>query len=138
MDAIDKIHIKLKNLVEYTKILNNYKNIQLYELESNVEKRGAIERYLHLATETVLDIANLLNAEYKFRPAESSKDSIIILGEEGVLAKKFAEKLSSMAGFRNILVHDYMKIDYSIVLDVLKNSLSDFNRFAKEVAKFLL
>ena len=137
MDAIDKIHIKLKKLIEYIRFLDNYKEITLSELEGNFEKRGAIERYLHLATESVLDIANLLNAEFKFRPAESSKESISILGDEGVLDKKFAEKLSSMAGFRNILVHDYMKLDYSIVLEILRNKLADFNRFAKEVAKYL-
>ena len=33
------------------------------------------------------------------------------MGQYGVLSKEFAEKIKGMAGFRNILVHDYIKLD---------------------------
>ena len=96
-----------------------------------------IERYFQLACEVVIDIANLLNAEFRFRPANDAKESIIILGEEGVLKKEFANQFAPMAGFRNILVHDYEKIDREIVYQKLKENLKNFKDFHKEILHFL-
>ena len=137
MDALDKVNIRLKTLLKYVGYLKKYKGITVGELKQNYEKRGAIERFFQLAIEAVIDIANLLNSEYRFRPAQDAKESILILGEEGVLNSEFAEEFSGIAGFRNILVHDYLDIDYKKVADDLNNHLEDFEKFAKAVAKYL-
>ena len=42
-----------------------------------------------------------------------------------------------MAKFRNIVVHDYARIDPEIVIGILKKNLGDFKRFAKEVLQFV-
>jgi uncharacterized protein YutE (UPF0331/DUF86 family) len=44
-----------------------------------------------------------------------------------------ATALASMVGFRNILVHDYARIDAAIVLRVLRNDLADIERFRNAV-----
>ncbi|PIQ69990.1 DUF86 domain-containing protein [Candidatus Shapirobacteria bacterium CG03_land_8_20_14_0_80_40_19] len=137
MDAIDKVNIRLKTILKYVGFLEKYRGITAEVLEQNYEKRGAVERYFQLAIEAVIDIANLLNSEYRFRPAKDAKESILILGEKEVLPKEFAKEFSGVAGFRNILVHDYLDIDYKKVVDDLNNHLGDFEKFAKAVAKYL-
>lgn len=136
MDAIDKINIRLKKIFEYLDYLREFQGIGVEELERDFQKRGAVERYFQLTIEAVLDIANLLNAEYRFRPAEDGRESILILGEEGILPKKFAKDFSGVSGFRNILVHDYLKIDYKKVVENLRH-LADFEKFAQAVAQYL-
>lgn len=136
MDAIDKVNIRLKKILEYISLLRKYRGLTKDDLVKNPEKSAAIERFFQLAIEAVIDIANLLNAEYRFRPAEDAKESIEILGKEGVIDKEFADSFSSVAGFRNILVHEYIDIDYNKVAESL-NHLDDFERFAREVAGFL-
>lgn len=137
MDAIDRIHIRLKLLRSYAKKLYRFQGLTTQELKADEDRRAMIERYLQLACEVVIDIANLLNAEFRFRPADESKESIVILGEEGVLDKEFANEFAGMAGFRNILVHDYVDIDYEKVADILNTRLGDFERFAREVSRYL-
>ena len=39
--------------------------------------------------------------------------------------------------FRNLIVHNYDKIDAEIVVGILKKSLPDFDAFKKAVVKFL-
>ena len=85
----------------------------------------------------LIDIANLLNAEYRLPPASDNKESIITLGEAGILEREFARELSGLAPFRNVLVHDYLTVDYKVVVDVLNNKLNDFRKFAKIIAGFL-
>lgn len=49
----------------------------------------------------------------------------------------FAESIKSMAGLRNILVHEYTEVNMKKLTDVLNNSLDDFSKFATFVMNFL-
>lgn len=42
-----------------------------------------------------------------------------------------------MAGFRNILVHDYLKIDREIVYEVILNNLKDIEKFIKVIVEYI-
>ncbi|MEK7550523.1 MAG: DUF86 domain-containing protein [Patescibacteria group bacterium] len=136
MTIKDRISARLKKLLEYNSVLERFSDITIEELK-NDDKRSIIERNLHLACEVVIDVANLLNSEFRLPPEESSKGSIISLGKAKVLDPEFANKLSDLAPFRNVLVHDYLEIDYNIVVDVMNNKLNDFRLFAKKIAEFL-
>jgi uncharacterized protein YutE (UPF0331/DUF86 family) len=54
-----------------------------------------------------------------------------------VLPVRLSKKLVSIAGFRNILVHEYLEIDRHLVYKVLKNDLGDFEAFIKAISKLL-
>lgn len=136
-DRITEVNGKLKALEDYVGLLKSFGKVDAEGLTKDPLKRGAIERYFQLAAEVVLDVAGLLIAEYRFRTPEDYKDSLLILGEEGVLTKDFSKEFSGIAGFRNLLVHEYLKIDYQKVADNLNNHLGDFEKFAQQVAKYL-
>ncbi len=42
-----------------------------------------------------------------------------------------------MAGFRNIVVHDYTRVDNVIVYEILNHHLENFSRFARAVTDYL-
>ena len=46
-------------------------------------------------------------------------------------------QLVKMAGFRNIVVHDYAKIDDAAVYGALKKRLGDFEEFARSIVAYL-
>lgn len=54
-DNIDKIYLRLEALRGYLAVLENLKSISVSEMESDLVKRGAIERYLQLAIEACID-----------------------------------------------------------------------------------
>jgi len=60
-----------------------------------------------------------------------------MLAAHKILSKGLSAKLTSMAGFRNILVHEYLEIDRRRVFSALKNELVDFERFIRAVAKLM-
>lgn len=136
-DAIDNINRLLEKLHEYVNFLRPLKGITSEELKSNVDKRAKAERYLQLACQVCIDIGELIISDQRLPSPNTLRDSIQILGEHNVLDREFAQEFSKIAGFRNILVHDYVKIDYEKVADKINNRLDDFTRFAREVAKFV-
>lgn len=136
-DNIDKIYLRFEALREYLSVLEDLKSITALEMESDLVKRGAIERYLQLAIEACIDIAELIISDQRFPTPATSREAILIVGRENILDKDFAEHFSEAVGFRNILIHDYVKIDYQKLHGYLQNNLSDFHRFIKEVLEYL-
>ena len=69
--------------------------------------------------------------------AVSYADIFKVLGENNVLEKKLVDRMEKMAKFRNILVHQYEKIEAEIIVGILKNNLRDFDQFRKAVVGFV-
>lgn len=53
------------------------------------------------------------------------------------ISEKLVNNLIGIANFRNILVHEYDKIDREIIYEKLQNNLDDFKNFKKEILSFL-
>lgn len=136
-NTIEKIYSRIENLKSYVKILEGLQNITLEELEKEPIKKGALERYLQLSIESCVDIAEMIISDQRLTTPQTATESIEILGNEGILESAFSKEFAKAVSFRNILIHDYVKIDYQIVLANLKNNLSDFHRFIKEILEFL-
>ncbi|MGH3188691.1 MAG: type VII toxin-antitoxin system HepT family RNase toxin [Streptosporangiaceae bacterium] len=63
-------------------------------------------------------------------------DAVRLLGDHGVLTTELAVSMRKAVGFRNVLVHDYIEVDDSIVAERLK-SLGDLEEFVRQVAAYV-
>lgn len=94
-------------------------------------------RNLILGSEIVTDIGNHILAEaFQVHPKEYS-EVIILLGDTGVIDKKFAAENANMAKFRNLLVHEYIKIDLDKVYDYLQKAPEVLAKFAEYFVEFI-
>ena len=59
-------------------------------------------------------------------------EAILIMVELGVLPVDFSRHLAPIAGFRNILVHEYISVDWDQVYEKLQQ-LDDLERFRELV-----
>jgi uncharacterized protein YutE (UPF0331/DUF86 family) len=135
MANLSKMENKISTIRKYLKILENYKKYSKQEIEENLDLRGAVERYLYLVVQATIDLAETVISLKDFRKPTTFAESFLILEEEKIIDKKLAEQLVKMVGFRNILAHDYTKIDYEIVYDVLHNRLLDIEEFLKRISQ---
>lgn len=103
----------------------------------DVRLKKAVERSLQVAIEACLDIGRRLIALEGFRYPEDNKDVFQILVEEGVVPRPLLPALVDMARFRNLIVHDYARIDDAKVYGILKKRLEDFDAYARAVAAYL-
>jgi len=133
MTNLNVIENKISAVKKYLKILENYKQYSQKELVDDLNLRGALERYLYLAAQAAIELAEAVIAYKRFRKPATMREAFDILEEEGVVKAKLAEELAKMVGFRNIMAHDYGEIDYDIVYDVLHNRLSDIEEFVGRI-----
>jgi uncharacterized protein YutE (UPF0331/DUF86 family) len=93
-------------------------------------KQDAIGMNLQRACELSLDIANHLIKIKKLGLPQDSKDSFALLQHARLITVKQSQALQAMVGFRNILVHNYQKLNLDIMVDIIENHLQDLLDFA--------
>jgi uncharacterized protein YutE (UPF0331/DUF86 family) len=128
---------RLRLLAEYVSDLRELQDVDPQTYTENKLLRRAVERTLHLAIEACLDIGQHMIAREGFRLPEDNKDVIAVLGENDVLPGALLPNLIAMARFRNLIVHDYARIDDQIVLDIVKRRLGDFDAFAQAIVRYV-
>lgn len=138
MSSLTVIETKISHIQKYLKLLERYRKFSQKELEQNPDLKGAVERYLYLATQATLDLGEAIIAFKELRRPGTYTEVFYILDEEEFIAKDLSERLVAMAKFRNIIVHDYEKVDFGIVYDVLESRLGDIKEFVRTVKEKLL
>lgn len=132
----EKVEQRLMKLEQAVRKLREIAAQPWEEYAASEALRDRGERNLQVAAQACIDIANHIIADKGYRTPQGYADSFVVLQEEGIIPIELADKMKMVAGFRNILVHDYLEIDNEIVYQSL-NHLQDFGEFAKCIYELL-
>lgn len=128
---------RISKLREYLKVLRELQKVSFEDFMSNPLTHYSAERCLHLAIECAINIGNHIISALQLRKPEEYRDIASILGEAGVIPRKFTDEFVKMIGFRNVLVHGYAEIDLFKVYSFLRDRLGDFELFIDYIREFL-
>lgn len=128
---------KLARIQDDVRALREAHDITWAVFQQDIRARAFVERYLHLAIEEVLDVAQHLIAENKWREPVSYRDVFTVLAENNALPQEDFSRFQDMASLRNLLVHAYEKVDLEVVFGIFKGRLDDFDRFDRHVRRRL-
>jgi uncharacterized protein YutE (UPF0331/DUF86 family) len=106
------------------------------EFDADPYLRDIVERNLEISAQCCIDICHRIIALENARKPADYFEAIIIMGELGVLSPDFARRLAPLAGFRNILIHEYLGIDWDHVFNNLQK-LDDLDKFSKTIQLWL-
>ena len=99
------------------------------EFDEDVYLRDIVERNLQVAAQCCIDISHrIISLENALRPTDYY-GTILSMGKLGVLPADFARRLAPIAGLRNVLVHDYVRLDWDKIYQSLQQ-LDDLELFA--------
>ncbi|MGW8257812.1 MAG: type VII toxin-antitoxin system HepT family RNase toxin, partial [Thermoguttaceae bacterium] len=101
--------------------------------ETDFLRQDAVCMNVQRACELAIDIANHLIKIKKLGLPQDSRDSFSLLERAGLIGAEQMKSLQSMVGFRNILVHDYKKVDPRILVGVIERGVRELLDFANNV-----
>jgi uncharacterized protein YutE (UPF0331/DUF86 family) len=135
---LDKARVlaKIDEIDGYLKELELIKPASFEEYK-RIEKRRSSERLLQLTIECMIDICALLVTGLRLGLPSEEADLFERLEQAGIISPIMKETLRKMKAFRNILVHEYGRIDDQLVYEVLQNRLNDFIAFKREILEAL-
>ncbi|WP_353093840.1 DUF86 domain-containing protein [Tissierella praeacuta] len=137
-DISDVIKRKLKELEQNLIYLKQISyDVNLENLKSDMIKYWGIERGIQICIERIIDIANIIISVSDKEKPDTYREIMLMMSDLEVVSGKFSKKLANMVGFRNILVHDYTKIDQEIILNMLKDDINDFMKYTVEVNNWM-
>jgi uncharacterized protein YutE (UPF0331/DUF86 family) len=132
----ERILAKLDELDGYLRELRTIAPATLEDYR-RIEKRRSCERLLQIAIECVIDICNQCVAGLRLGLPAEEDDLFEKLAQAGKISPATKETLKRMKGCRNILVHEYGRVDDEIIFETLKIRLGDFDQFRREILEVL-
>ena len=84
----------------------------------------------------VLVLLRSIEADLAFLRRESDADAVRMLGRHGVVEPALGDRLARDVGFRNVLVHEYIEVDDSVVLERLADH-DDLDALVAAVPRWL-
>ena len=92
-----------------------------------------VEHTLQLAIQAVVDVASHIVSDGQLGEPATNGELFDLLVGASWIADAQRLPLRQMAGFRNVLVHEYVKVDLAIVRDVIEHHLEDLLDFVRAI-----
>lgn len=131
----DLVQKKLARIVTCVSELRSL--ARLDAMRSDVREERFIEHTLQLATQATLDVASHIVSDESLGEPEANRKLFELLARADWIDVELGQRLSLMAGFRNVLVHGYDDVDIDIVEDVVRHRLDDLLRFVEAIQRRL-
>jgi uncharacterized protein YutE (UPF0331/DUF86 family) len=100
MTNLSVIENKISSVRKYLKILERYRTYSQKEIADDIDRRGAVERYLYLAMQATIDLAEAVIAFKNLRKPSTMSESFHILAEADILSQDVTGQMVGMTGFR--------------------------------------
>lgn len=129
---------KIKEIEKYSTELFSAipANLELENYKKDFRIKAICERYFEKIIEATVDLAFLIIKDNKLKIPEEDTEAFDILANENIISLELAQKLKEAKGMRNIIAHEYGKIDDEIVFNSITEELEkDVKELIKSIRK---
>lgn len=137
MTSRDAIQLKIREARQHIALVKKYQQYQQKELEMDETLRGAVQHYLYTASQAAIDLGEMYIEHAQFRAPTTYADIFDVLLEREIINPDLTKSMRNMAGFRNILAHQYGKVQFDIVYTVLTKNIARIDEFITHIEKAL-
>jgi len=111
---------KLEQIEQYHgELKEKQQSLSREDLCTDTTEQRAVERMFENAIQACSDLAqHVATHDFAFE-GDASKEAIRLLGQEEVIDENTLNTLIAAVGFRNVLAHEYGKVNYDEVYELL-------------------
>ena len=132
----ERIDDKIKEIETYLSQLSERVPANLEEYKSDFFSKAAFERYAEKIPEALVDLAFLVVKDKNLDAPKDDNGAFVILAKNNIISVELSEKLQDAKGMRNIIAHEYGKINDAIVFHAVSEELvKDSREFINSISK---
>jgi uncharacterized protein YutE (UPF0331/DUF86 family) len=132
------LELAAKKLAEIETYVHELRTLVRPELiTSDVRERRFAEHTVQLAIQACLDLSSHIVSDERLGEPETYAELFTLLASRGYLPTELSARLRRMAGFRNLLVHNYTRVLPEIVASVVANDVADLLQFTSAIRSAL-
>jgi len=113
------------------------RNTDLRTFLKDIDIQESILFNIQMAVQNCIDIAAHIISDEGLGVPGSTNEMFYLLEENGYLNNEITEKMVKAVGLRNLVVHEYGKIDLDRIFEVAQKDISDLNEYLKSIFKKL-
>jgi uncharacterized protein YutE (UPF0331/DUF86 family) len=113
------------------------RNVDLNGFIEDIDRQEIILFNIQAAVQNCIDIAAHIIGEEGFGVPGSTTEMFYALGKNVYLDNNLTQKMVEAVGFRNLIMHEYGKIELGQVYEIAQNDINDLNEFLKAILKKL-
>ncbi|MBU4258720.1 MAG: DUF86 domain-containing protein [Proteobacteria bacterium] len=125
----DLILAKSSSVKRYLNRVIEKRHTDLQTFLQDIDRQESILFNLQMAIQNCIDIAAHIVSEEGLGVPGSTNEMFYLLEENEYLNNKLTEKMVKAVGFRNLIVHEYGKIDLEQVFEVAQEDIKDLNEY---------
>ena len=111
------------------------RDVDLNGFIEDIDTQEIVLFNIQAAVQNCIDIAAHIISEEGFGVPGSTTEMFQTLGKNGYLNNNLTQKMVKAVGFRNLIVHEYGKIELELVYDIAQNDVNDLNEFLIAILK---
>jgi uncharacterized protein YutE (UPF0331/DUF86 family) len=125
----DLIVAKAGSIKKHSRRIAEKTKVDFDTFINDIDRQEIISFNLHLAIENCTDLAaHIISAEGLGVPGSAS-EMFYLLEENGFLSQELTEKMIKAVGLRNLIVHEYAKIDLKRLFAIVQKDIKDMDEF---------
>jgi uncharacterized protein YutE (UPF0331/DUF86 family) len=103
------------------------------EIPTDVREARFVLHTLQIAIQAALDVASHIVSDERLGEPETNRELFDRLAQHGWLSTELAATMGRMAGFRNIVVHGYGRVNLEIAKDLVEHRLGDLLAYVRAI-----
>ena len=108
-------------------------NVDSGSFIKDIDRQESILFNIQMAVQNCIDIAAHIISEEGFGVPGSTTEMLFVLNENGYLDSDLTQKMVKAVGFRNLIVHEYARIDLERVYEIAQNDIRELNDYLKSI-----
>jgi len=129
----DLILTKAGSVKKHLRRITTKRDTDLHTFLKDIDRQESMLFNLQMAVQNCIDIAAHIISEEGFGVPGSTNEMFYLLEENGYLYSELTEKIVKAVGFRNLIVHEYAKIDLEQVFEISHEDINDLNEYLKSI-----
>lgn len=128
---------KLLLLADLLADLDRHTGVTEGDLIADRDRRHVVERVLTQLVDLAVGLNGTLLRGLGRRPPSSYRESFEMVAEAGLITGALAARLRPSTGMRNLLTHEYGRIDLARVAAAVPHARADYGDYVRQVRDFL-
>ena len=131
------LRAKLRQIRELLDDLRELGHLDVTRLRTDRPATLAAERVLTLVVDLAFAINSHVVVAVLQRAPDTYAESFLLAAEAKMIGSELAEALLPSAGMRNVLVHNYLDVDYQKVATAIPLAIEQYGEYVRHVARWL-
>ena len=109
------------------------RNIEEHDFLRDVDRQESILFNVQMAIQNCIDIAAHIISEQGLGVPGSTTEMFYVLEKNSYLDGDMTRKMAKAIGFRNLIVHEYGKLELEQVYHIAHNDINDLNDYLRAI-----